>query len=416
MTPTAVPSWSPSRRRGQPRSASRGRVVGAARRRPRSRCMRRPSPGCSASGTTARCTRTAIWCRSSACSCSGRGARRWRGITPKPAVVPGPGRCSPLWLLLLVGGRFAGGHSRRAARAGRRRGGAGAAPARHGQRCATAWAAIAYLLLMVPLWDGFTEPLHSEVPEPVGQHRRADAATSSASRRIARARSSRCPTLTLEVARACSGVNYLVAVLALGLPLGYLYLRSPWRRVVLIVVGAVHRRALEQPARRAHRRARLSRRRRAAAWPGAHAARALRLGHRPRHAVRRPVDSDARRAPPQRGRRATARPLAPRDRPARDARASAAVAPSLRDARVVFWATAAWATWRSPRRSRSPARSIACRPRSAPGRADPYSDARPRSRGGPAPTRAAPHLPPGQIAPSTSTSPISRRNASPEKS
>ena len=36
------------------------------------------------------------------------------------------------------------------------------------------------------------------------------------------------------MARACSGVNYLVAVLALGLPLAYLYLRSSWRRAVLI--------------------------------------------------------------------------------------------------------------------------------------------------------------------------------------
>ena len=39
------------------------------------------------------------------------------------------------------------------------------------------------------------------------------------------------PTMQLEVARACSGVNYLVAVVALGLPLAYLYLRTPWRRV-----------------------------------------------------------------------------------------------------------------------------------------------------------------------------------------
>ena len=52
-----------------------------------------------------------------------------------------------------------------------------------------------------------------------------------------RARSSRCRPCTIEVARACSGVNYLVAVLALGLPLAYLYLRSWWRRVVLIVAA-----------------------------------------------------------------------------------------------------------------------------------------------------------------------------------
>ena len=39
------------------------------------------------------------------------------------------------------------------------------------------------------------------------------------------------------MARACSGVNYLIAVLALGLPLAYLYLRSWWRRAVLIAAA-----------------------------------------------------------------------------------------------------------------------------------------------------------------------------------
>ena len=47
------------------------------------------------------------------------------------------------------------------------------------------------------------------------------------------------PTITLEVARACSGVNYLIAVLALGLPLGYLYLPSLPRRAILIVSAVI---------------------------------------------------------------------------------------------------------------------------------------------------------------------------------
>ena len=45
------------------------------------------------------------------------------------------------------------------------------------------------------------------------------------------------PNVTLEVARACSGVNYLVAILALGLPLGYLYLPTVWRRVLLLTMA-----------------------------------------------------------------------------------------------------------------------------------------------------------------------------------
>ena len=99
-----------------------------------------------------------------------------------------------------------------------------------------AWAPLAYLLLMIPLWDGLTERLHHPfqlrsasigiwVLQAVGiPAHREDTIISL-------------PGLTMEVARACSGVNYLVAVVALGLPLSYLYLRSPWRRVVLLVAA-----------------------------------------------------------------------------------------------------------------------------------------------------------------------------------
>lgn len=102
----------------------------------------------------------------------------------------------------------------------------------------TMWAAVAYLLLMVPLWDGFTEPLHLKfqlLSASIGV-RMLDLVGVPAWRVgtvIA------LPNLTIEVARACSGVNYLIAVLALGLPLAYLYLRSPWRRIVLIASAMV---------------------------------------------------------------------------------------------------------------------------------------------------------------------------------
>ena len=97
----------------------------------------------------------------------------------------------------------------------------------------TSWAAIAYLLLMIPLWDAFTEPLHWPFQERsavigawilqnvgIPAHREGTFLT--------------LPNVQLEVARACSGVNYLVAVIALGLPLAYLYLASTWRRLVLL--------------------------------------------------------------------------------------------------------------------------------------------------------------------------------------
>jgi EpsI family protein len=97
----------------------------------------------------------------------------------------------------------------------------------------TGWAALAYLLLMVPLWDGFTESLH----EPF---QRRSAAMGMAMLRAVGIPVFRegtfitLPNLQIEVARACSGVNYLVAVLALGLPLAYVFLQDMWRRVVLI--------------------------------------------------------------------------------------------------------------------------------------------------------------------------------------
>ncbi len=46
------------------------------------------------------------------------------------------------------------------------------------------------------------------------------------------------PTITLEVARVCSGVNYLLSILAIGLPLAYLTLRTWWSRLTL-VMGAL---------------------------------------------------------------------------------------------------------------------------------------------------------------------------------
>lgn len=93
--------------------------------------------------------------------------------------------------------------------------------------------ALMYLLFMIPFWDAFTEPLHWPFQQNsarlgisllhaigVPAHREGTVIA--------------LPNVTIEVARACSGVNYLVAVLALALPLSYLRLNSMWRRLVLI--------------------------------------------------------------------------------------------------------------------------------------------------------------------------------------
>ena len=95
------------------------------------------------------------------------------------------------------------------------------------------WAPLAYLWLLVPVWDAFTEPLH----EPF---QLASAGMGVALLHLTGIPALRdgtfisLPNLQIEVARACSGVNYLVAVLALGLPLAYLQLTTFSRRFLLV--------------------------------------------------------------------------------------------------------------------------------------------------------------------------------------
>jgi len=93
--------------------------------------------------------------------------------------------------------------------------------------------AIAYLLFMVPFWDAFTEPLHW--PFQVNSARLGVAMMQAIGIPVYREGTIiALPNLLMEVARECSGVNYLVSVLALALPMAFLRLEQQWRRVVLI--------------------------------------------------------------------------------------------------------------------------------------------------------------------------------------
>lgn len=47
------------------------------------------------------------------------------------------------------------------------------------------------------------------------------------------------PKITLEVADVCSGMAYLTSIIALGLPLGYLYLNRLWARIALLASALV---------------------------------------------------------------------------------------------------------------------------------------------------------------------------------
>ncbi len=95
------------------------------------------------------------------------------------------------------------------------------------------WVAVAYLLLMVPVWDGLTEPLHLRF-QLLSATLGIEMLHALGIPAYREGTFIQLPSLTIEVARACSGVNYLIAVLALGIPLAYLYLKRPWRRVVLV--------------------------------------------------------------------------------------------------------------------------------------------------------------------------------------
>jgi len=100
------------------------------------------------------------------------------------------------------------------------------------------WVALVYLLLMVPFWDALTEPLHlpfQKLSATIGVQMLHAVGVPAHHQDVMLY----LPNITLEIARACSGVNYVVAVLALGIPLGYLYLPSAWRRVLLIVTAVV---------------------------------------------------------------------------------------------------------------------------------------------------------------------------------
>lgn len=93
--------------------------------------------------------------------------------------------------------------------------------------------AIAYLLFMVPVWDAMTEPLHW--PFQLNSAKLGVSMLHAIGVPAYRENSViSLPNIVIEVARECSGVNYLVAVLALALPMSFLRLRTSWRRFVLI--------------------------------------------------------------------------------------------------------------------------------------------------------------------------------------
>jgi exosortase D (VPLPA-CTERM-specific) len=98
----------------------------------------------------------------------------------------------------------------------------------------TVWLPIAFLWFMIPIWEVITNPLHFPFQsfsanlgvmflQAVGIPVYQDGIFIHL------------PTITLEVARSCSGVNYLIAVLAISIPLATIFLNDVRRQIVLVV-------------------------------------------------------------------------------------------------------------------------------------------------------------------------------------
>lgn len=98
------------------------------------------------------------------------------------------------------------------------------------------WFPISYLLFMVPFWDNFTERLH--VP-----FQNFSAMTGTKLLQLIGIPVFResiyieLPNITLEVAKVCSGVNNLIAIVAIAVPLAYLTIHG-WTRRIMLVIGS----------------------------------------------------------------------------------------------------------------------------------------------------------------------------------
>lgn len=96
------------------------------------------------------------------------------------------------------------------------------------------WLPIAFLWFMFPIWEIITNPLHFPFQ------------AFSANLGVILLRTVgipvyqdgvfiHLPNITLEVAKSCSGVNYLIAVLATSIPLATIFLKDVRRKIILVI-------------------------------------------------------------------------------------------------------------------------------------------------------------------------------------
>jgi len=96
------------------------------------------------------------------------------------------------------------------------------------------WFPIAYLLLMLPTWDFATEQLHypfQQLTATLGTWLLVGLGVPVHRQDVFL----QLPNITLEVAKVCSGVNYLIAVVAIGIPVAYTSFPDLPRRLFLVL-------------------------------------------------------------------------------------------------------------------------------------------------------------------------------------
>ena len=99
------------------------------------------------------------------------------------------------------------------------------------------WFGIAFLLFMLPAWEILTNPIQfpfQMISANIGVMLLEFVGIPAFQRGVY----IELPNIILEVARECSGVNYLISVLAIGLPLSYIYI-SKWHRRIALIASAV---------------------------------------------------------------------------------------------------------------------------------------------------------------------------------
>lgn len=100
------------------------------------------------------------------------------------------------------------------------------------------WFPVVYLFLMIPMWDLFTDSIQHpfqilSASIGVGILKWIGIPIYHNGIFI------ELPGITLEVAKACSGVNYLISILAVGIPLSYIYTRRMLKRATILFSSVV---------------------------------------------------------------------------------------------------------------------------------------------------------------------------------